>query len=287
MENNNKREDLLEEMYELAKEEYAKNGIKFGSIIGLTGLLDDEQEEALEEMYELAKKSSLGYMSIAKEELKEYFRLNIKDFYGYENKNVVDIVDPNGERENYITEYIEFDDRTEKPYALFKMVGNSRYCPKTPIDIKEAIDSGEEVIGLDINPGYLVKQFVNSKGAFFEWYDLKGRRNQNKFNSIRTEIYDFNEYHDAIDNYNLGGERLTTKVITFVNCLMGNKTKYIVDIFQGTGYFLIELTDVELGVCIDVRVITQEEGMTLYSVYNDYMIEKGYFTDKNNKVNKK
>ncbi len=111
----------------------------------------------------------------------------------------------------------------------------------------------------------IIKGCVNENGEFREYYHIDERK-------ILTKIYDINDASELYNKYDkeLGPEYTYDMRTTIFGIERVMEPKLQIEARVRGKFFVIDAGD-------EHDVIPREDNMTLYSVYYDYMVRKGYY----------
>lgn len=205
--------------------------------------------------------SEIGAITFS-DDLKSFLSKNIKN---------ISFSCHNGNKDTFL-EYIPDEGQSiEQGYDFYsRRLGEQLiFVPKNQERMSNIVDRRDSVLRLNIygneyGETKIIKEYINENGAFSENYDIDERK-------IVTIIYNIN---DASKQYHENDNR------DF--CI----TNYLPTILYRFSYVLEPMLKIEARVrgkffVIDAGdehvVIPREDNMTLYSVYYDYMVSKGYY----------
>lgn len=229
---------------------------------------------------------SLGMVSHrTRDTLITYLRKNVPEF------NYLSIQDCNNARKGVFREYFfkgdaeSFVMRTGSPRVSNKI----KFALKDTIGVLEALDDNPEMVMFYHDMGSakelldrrnFKKQLITKDNAFCEIFyptlNAAGKR-------VITKIYDRNEILAGISILQdeipglvvLSNASFVSGVAEKVNL----KPKYTVEASYNDDVYTVVLYDHE-GKEIETKIIY---GKNMYDAYYSYMVEKGYFTDNNEK----
>jgi len=176
-----------------------------------------------------------------------------------ENLNFVSYTDRN---EEYL-EHIILSDNVDE-YSLYYDPGSEalNLIPIKEEKISDIVSRLDSTLKLRIYSNHYgqttaEKEYFNANGAFKEIYDIDGRK-------IQTSVYKISDFAGAPEYFTTN---LSTLFYGRTHCF---KPVSKVKAETRGMYYVIDSGEGEL-------LIPREENTTLYSVYYDYMVEKGYY----------
>ncbi len=212
---------------------------------------------------EFSDDSEIGAITFS-DDLKSFLSKNIKN---------ISFSCHNGNKDTFL-EYIPDEGQSiEQGYDFFysRYLGDRLvFVPKNQERMSNIVDRRDSVLQLNIygneyGETKIIKEYINNNGAFSEDYDIDERK-------IVTEVYNINDasrlYHEFDKEFTYP---FTNQAATILYRFSDELEPMLKIEARVRGkFFVIDAGDEHV-------VIPREDSMTLYSVYYDYMVSKGYY----------